>query len=127
MRVTFSYIPTSYWPIDKTEEEQIDVFGVVELTGTISGMKQELQYQIKGRPFVDQVSNMKECKACYQAGFRPFGQQFSWEQTELLLQRLGSICMTIHIPIKPSYLIQDDNVLLQKLNAIHDYKKEIQV
>ncbi|MES5929863.1 hypothetical protein QCI77_28435 [Bacillus cereus group sp. MG9] len=49
MRITFSYIPTSYWPIDKTEEEQIDVFGVVELTGSISGMKQELQYQVNGR------------------------------------------------------------------------------
>ncbi|EEL19824.1 MULTISPECIES: hypothetical protein [Bacillus] len=53
MRVTFSYIPTTYWPIDKTEEEQIDVFGVVELAGSICGMKQELQSQVNGRPFVD--------------------------------------------------------------------------
>ncbi|HDR7380446.1 TPA: hypothetical protein QCX22_005727 [Bacillus toyonensis] len=63
---------------------------------------------------------MKECKACYQAGFRPYGQNYSWVQTELLLHRLGSIYITIHIPTKPIYLIQDDNVLLQKLNAIHD-------
>ncbi|MEK4604884.1 hypothetical protein MHH42_29085 [Bacillus sp. FSL L8-0099] len=53
MRVTFSYIPTTYWPIDKTEEEQIDVFGVVELAGSICGMKQELQSQVNGRTFVD--------------------------------------------------------------------------
>ncbi|MCU5081656.1 hypothetical protein OB985_29645 [Bacillus cereus] len=78
-------------------DEKIVVFDISELRGTEKQMVDMLNRKLCGRPFTNQVSNLKELRACYKVGFRPYGKIMSYEKAVKLLLEKGSVCMTINI------------------------------
>ncbi|MCI0767242.1 MULTISPECIES: hypothetical protein [Bacillus] len=94
-QANIEYVFTDYCP--KEQDKEIEVCGIVILQGTEIEMINLLNENICDRPFVNQVSNLTEMRACYKVGFRPYGQSMTYQQAVQLLHSRGSICMTINI------------------------------
>ncbi|RGP43371.1 hypothetical protein BTW32_29865 [Bacillus thuringiensis] len=78
-------------------DKEIVAYAISNLRGTEKEMIKLLNDRILGRRFVNQVSNLKEMRACYKVGFRPYGENLSFQKVVALLKEKGSICMTINI------------------------------
>ncbi|GAB6457963.1 hypothetical protein bcgnr5390_61450 [Bacillus luti] len=123
--VTFEFGGTFYTPIDRGYGEALFVKMILELNGPEAEVLKEMESKIGEQPFVNKVFDEAELKICYNYGFRPYGQEFSWELTQRLLQEQGSIFMTCNIHVKQSYIIEltDENIgiasLLSTLNKYH--------
>ncbi|MDF9530616.1 hypothetical protein [Bacillus cereus] len=95
MTANLEYNLTIYWPMDRDEE--VEVYGISNFRGTEKEMIQLLNQHVGEKPFVNQVWNLTEMRACYKVGFRPYGEQMSYQQTVEFMKKKGSICMTINI------------------------------
>ncbi|PEN08610.1 hypothetical protein [Bacillus pseudomycoides] len=95
MTANLEYLSTTYWP--KGGDEEVEVYGVSIFNGTEKEMIELLNQQVCGRPFVNQVSNLTEMRACFKVGFRPYGEEMSYQKAVELLKQKTSICMTINV------------------------------
>ncbi|WP_336769996.1 hypothetical protein [Bacillus bombysepticus] len=127
MTKKFESVPAKYIPIDRTEEEVLEVSSIIVLNGTNKEKGEALQKHVQSKPYTNQISNESDLKVCYQHGFRPYGQELTWDNTLDLLKKKTSICMTININTKPSYKIElNDNEnkymtsLIGSLNQYHE-------
>ncbi|HDR8330637.1 TPA: hypothetical protein QC181_005641 [Bacillus cereus] len=126
----FEAVPNTHFPIDRLSKEDSPLYvsSIISLHGTDKEKAAALNENVQSGPFVNQISNESELKVCYAHGFRPYGQNLSWENTRNLLKEQGSsICMTINIDTKPSSEIKlGDDVsdyhknLINKLNKYHE-------
>lgn len=95
MTANLEYDLTTYWPMDRDEE--VEVYGISNFRGTEKEMIQLLNQHVGEKRFVNQVWNLTEMRACYKVGFRPYGEQMTYQQAAKFMEEKGSICMTINI------------------------------
>lgn len=95
MTANLEYDLTTYWPMNRDEE--ITVNAISNFRGTEKEMIQLLNQHVGNKPFVNQVWNLTEMRACYKVGFRPYGEQMTYQQAATFMKEKGSICMTINI------------------------------
>ena len=95
IKANLEYIFTTYWPKDRDEE--VEVYGVSIFHGTEKEMIELLNQHVSEKPFVNQVSNLTEMRACFKVGFRPYGEEMSYQKAVELLKQEKSICMTINV------------------------------